>query len=161
MLMATARHGGGGGWGGGPASPAADGDCDGDEAFARALQREEEQARLMALAGVVPGGDGGEGGDDGADPDADATAGMSYEQLTALGDAVGAVGRGASDAARAGVSVAAYGGREGDPCIVCQHDLLPGAPAATLPCGHAYHGPCIDGWLARSKACPLCGVEVE
>lgn len=159
MLLATA--GGGGGFGAAPpaASTAAADDCDGDEAFARALQREEEQARLMALAGVVPAAAAAGDDDDAADPDT--TAAMSYEQLTALGDAVGTVSRGASDAARAGVAVAPFSGPSGEPCIICQHDLIPNSPAAILPCGHAYHGPCIDGWLARSKACPLCGAEVE
>ena len=87
MMMATS--GGGGALRGAPAPP--DGAAMSDEDYARMLQAEEDQARLLAWAGVGP--EAAEGGGDDAP---DATAAMTYEQLPALTDAVGAVPRAAS-----------------------------------------------------------------
>ena len=168
MLM-TATSGGGGALRGAPAPP--DGAAMSDEDYARMLQAEEDQARLLAWAGVGP--EAAEGGGDDDAPDA--TAAMTYEQLSALTDAVGAVPRAASDAARARVAVTRYdsgrsGGGGGDgggagggeeQCAVCRVELADGEEVAALPCGHAYHGGCIGAWLERAKSCPVCGKELE
>ncbi|KAL6846677.1 hypothetical protein ACP4OV_024125 [Aristida adscensionis] len=42
-------------------------------------------------------------------------------------------------------------------CSVCLQDFEAGESARRLPaCGHAFHPPCIDGWLLRRASCPLC-----
>ena len=165
MLLATSGGGGGGGAFAGPAgrAPTADGAAFyDDEAFARALQAEEDQARWMALAGVGPAGV-----DDNTEEDG--TEGMTYEQLSTLTDAVGAVPRAASDAARARVTATRYrsggdggggGGQEEEQCAVCRVELADGDAVSALPCGHAYHPDCIAAWLDRSKNCPVCGREL-
>lgn len=167
MLLATSGGGGGGGVfaAGGPA-PTADGATfDDDEAFARALQAEEDQARWMALAGVAPGGGDVDNTEEGA------TENMTYEQLSTLTDAVGAVPRAASDAARARVTATRYrsggdgggggGGQEEEQCAVCRVELADGNDVSALPCGHAYHPDCIAAWLAHGNSCPVCGRELE
>ena len=51
----------------------------------------------------------------------------------------------------------------GAECAICLGELELGQTLKALPCGHAYHGPCIDRWLlgkctdARAQpTCPLC-----
>lgn len=53
-------------------------------------------------------------------------------------------------------------GHDGDavPCSVCLADLQVGDEARVLPCGHKYHRACIDHWLAKCSACPLCRSQV-
>lgn len=166
MMLATS--GGGTGALSGAAAPAADGAAaaaDGmtDEEFARMLQAEEDQARLLSMAGL--GGNGAEAA--AAVEESDTTATMTYEQLSTLTDAVGAVPRAASDAARARVTATRYesgckgGEKEEEQCAVCRDELRDGDAVAALPCGHAYHPGCIDAWLDRSKSCPVCGRELE
>jgi Ring finger domain len=43
-------------------------------------------------------------------------------------------------------------------CTVCLDDVLPGASARALHCGHVFHKGCADAWLlsARRNCCPLC-----
>mmetsp|Transcript_14408 Transcript_14408/g.36332 ORF Transcript_14408/g.36332 Transcript_14408/m.36332 type:complete len:788 (+) Transcript_14408:108-2471(+) len=45
-------------------------------------------------------------------------------------------------------------------CSVCLADLQAGEEGRRLPCGHAFHRCCIDDWLLRRAACPLCREEV-
>ncbi|PSC73107.1 3-ketoacyl-thiolase peroxisomal [Micractinium conductrix] len=189
--------GGGGGAPGGAAEPAAaaeggDGEELTDEEMARRLQEDEErefQARLLALAGVGPAGvaagggdgaadDGGgdaEGGDagnegylteDDADPDE-----LTYEELTALGEAVGTVSRGLPQAAIDALPTAQYyevagtAGAEGaeaeEQCPICRVEYEPEDKLRVLPlCRHYYHLECIAEWLCRNKACCICNKEV-
>lgn len=44
----------------------------------------------------------------------------------------------------------------GEPCVICQEDLLPHDDVRALACGHAYHLDCISRWLAVRSACCLC-----
>lgn len=30
-----------------------------------------------------------------------------------------------------------------------------------LPCMHLFHQVCVDQWLATSKKCPICRVDIE
>lgn len=30
-----------------------------------------------------------------------------------------------------------------------------------LPCMHLFHQLCVDQWLAMSKKCPICRVDIE
>ncbi|XP_008782069.1 RING-H2 finger protein ATL56-like isoform X6 [Phoenix dactylifera] len=42
-------------------------------------------------------------------------------------------------------------------CAVCLEGFRKGERCRALPgCGHAFHAPCIDRWLVRSPACPIC-----
>ncbi len=44
-------------------------------------------------------------------------------------------------------------------CTVCMEPLIGGQRSMTtksLSCGHIFHGPCIDPWLAQHPQCPAC-----
>lgn len=41
-------------------------------------------------------------------------------------------------------------------CMVCLSDYAFDEELRTLPCFHSYHKDCIDTWLDKSRACPLC-----
>ncbi|KAG1326954.1 RING-H2 finger protein ATL56 [Cocos nucifera] len=46
-------------------------------------------------------------------------------------------------------------------CAVCLEQLRKGERCRALPgCGHAFHAACIDRWLVRSPACPICRTAV-
>jgi hypothetical protein len=46
-------------------------------------------------------------------------------------------------------------------CAVCLSEFEWGDVLRRLPCGHHFHGPCIDKWLKRNKVCPLCLQDIE
>ncbi|CAM9095421.1 unnamed protein product [Ascophyllum nodosum] len=52
----------------------------------------------------------------------------------------------------------AAGGIAGDDvkCLVCQCDFEEGEELRELPCKHAFHAACVDGWLAQNEECPTC-----
>jgi len=50
-------------------------------------------------------------------------------------------------------------GREAS-CAVCLDEFAGEQHVRQLPCGHRFHAPCIDQWLARSTRCPLCSRDV-
>jgi len=41
-------------------------------------------------------------------------------------------------------------------CSVCLEAFQPGEELRLLPCFHRFHVSCIDAWLARNPACPVC-----
>lgn len=45
-------------------------------------------------------------------------------------------------------------------CSVCLEHFRQGEELRMLPCMHRYHRQCIDRWLARSPACPVCKHEI-
>jgi hypothetical protein len=45
-------------------------------------------------------------------------------------------------------------------CVICCCEYEVGEPIKLLPCMHMYHQGCIDAWLGRSHACPVCQVGV-
>lgn len=49
--------------------------------------------------------------------------------------------------------------KDGDcQCVICMSELAPreDSEAVRLPCGHAFHQPCIRSWLERRSTCPSC-----
>ncbi|EFJ08445.1 hypothetical protein SELMODRAFT_19194, partial [Selaginella moellendorffii] len=84
---------------------------------------------------------------------------MSYEELVALGDAVGVESRGLSSDAIAELPVTSYkrghtGGStssDSEQCVICRHDYEEDEMLLTLPCKHKYHSECIQQWLQINK----------
>lgn len=49
-----------------------------------------------------------------------------------------------------------------DVCSICIEDYTPGEQRKFLPCGHYFHGQCIQTWLSwTSNRCPLDGKELR
>jgi len=46
-------------------------------------------------------------------------------------------------------------------CTICIEEYVKGDEIKSIPCMHFYHSECIDEWLKRSKACPVCNQQVE
>jgi E3 ubiquitin-protein ligase BIG BROTHER-like protein len=147
-------------------------DEDASLALARSLMEEEQREwrnRMFALAGV---GDPDDEADEGVDVD-----GMTYEELTELGEHIGTQSKGVSKEAMATLTRFAYGDDCGtnnaekqkddddddeNICAVCRLGFEFGDPCLGLPqCGHAYHAECLEPWLAENKSCPLCKTEIE
>jgi E3 ubiquitin-protein ligase BIG BROTHER-like protein len=140
------------------------GEDEGDIGLAEQLQAEEQrafQARLLAMAGVGEAHAAVlEDADEGPEVE-----GLSYEELTALGDAVGKVSKGASEAsisrALAEVTFAELGpGGAEQQCPICRMEFEDGDALVKLPCGHPYHRQCAQQWLRINKICAVCNQEV-
>ena len=152
-----------------------------DEELAWRLMQEEEQEfqrRMLALAGVqypgadLEGADLAQGVDSEDDvPDTDA---MSYEELTALGEVVGTVATGLSQAQIDALPVMKYAqlpsvvlkernaeDNEEEQCAVCRLEFEAEDDVKQLPCGHYYHPECVGQWLQQKKVCPQCNREIE
>ena len=139
-------------------------DDDDDAGFAEQLQAEEQQAfqaRLLAMAGVGQAHaavlDETEEGP--------SVEGMSYEELTALGEAVGKVSKGASEAsilrALKEINFADLGpGAAEVQCPICRMEFEEGDDLVKLPCQHPYHRQCATQWLQINKSCAVCSTEV-
>merc|ERR1712107_165824 len=48
-----------------------------------------------------------------------------------------------------------------DCCSICLADFELGTSLRQLPCDHCFHVGCIDMWLQRNRACPLCVESLE
>uniref|UniRef100_A0A672U6M1 RING-type E3 ubiquitin transferase n=2 Tax=Strigops habroptila TaxID=2489341 RepID=A0A672U6M1_STRHB len=102
----------------------------------------------------------------------------SYEELLQLEDRLGSVSRGAvqntierftfphkykkrrPQEGKAGQE----DGEESDTdekCTICLSMLEDGEDVRRLPCMHLFHQVCVDQWLATSKKCPICRVDIE
>eukprot|EP00127_Corallochytrium_limacisporum_P003317 Clim_evm6s148 gene=Clim_evmTU6s148 len=46
-------------------------------------------------------------------------------------------------------------------CQVCREEFEPGHAVKLLPCFHTYHTACIDPWLIRRGACPVCQTRID
>ncbi|KAB0378736.1 hypothetical protein FD755_010314 [Muntiacus reevesi] len=46
-------------------------------------------------------------------------------------------------------------------CTICLSLLEDGEDVRRLPCMHLFHQLCVDQWLAMSKKCPICRVDIE
>ncbi|CAL8470014.1 g9556 [Coccomyxa elongata] len=149
---------------------------DDDAALARRLQEAEDREHYRRLL-ELHGADGileeynedeedGYISDDSVDPD-----NMTYEELQALGEAVGTVSRGVSQDIIDALPNAKYtsrfsdekpsnGSEEEEQCAVCRMEFEAGEDVRLLPCSHVYHPDCIGQWLHINKACPICSQEV-
>ncbi|TVU50470.1 hypothetical protein EJB05_01842, partial [Eragrostis curvula] len=46
-------------------------------------------------------------------------------------------------------------------CAVCISAVRDGETVRRMPaCRHAFHAPCVDGWLRKRATCPMCRAEV-
>ncbi|KAL1511065.1 hypothetical protein AB1Y20_005888 [Prymnesium parvum] len=95
-------------------------------------------------------------------PDVDS---MTYEELIALGERIGTVSVGASEAQLREVlrpmrdqSVRAAQA-SGDVCAVCMEPFGQGGTPSQLPCKHIFHEECIAPHLRQHRACPICRVD--
>eukprot|EP00249_Psilotum_nudum_P019016 c27064_g1_i4 orf=984-1745(+) len=136
-----------------------------DEAFAQSLQDVEDQeelVRMMSLTGLCEPIDalheGRSNTEDDVDPD-----NLSYEDLLALQEAVGCHSKGLSCEEIAKLPVTKYKrkNRKNELCVICHVEYTKGDVLINLPCKHLYHADCIKKWLGLSKACPICGVQIE
>ncbi|PNT58825.1 hypothetical protein POPTR_001G373700v4 [Populus trichocarpa] len=98
---------------------------------------------------------------------------MSYEELLALGERIGNVNTGLSDATiRSQLKTRTYLSspysinlevscmdQEADSCIICQDDYKSKEKIASLDCGHEYHADCLKKWLRLKNVCPICKSE--
>ncbi|KAI3761357.1 hypothetical protein L1987_51771 [Smallanthus sonchifolius] len=47
-------------------------------------------------------------------------------------------------------------------CVVCLERFKNGEKCKLLPnCNHSFHGECIDSWLIKNGACPICRAVVD
>nr|XP_023678719.1 E3 ubiquitin-protein ligase RNF165 isoform X1 [Paramormyrops kingsleyae] len=46
-------------------------------------------------------------------------------------------------------------------CTICLSMLEDGEDVRRLPCMHLFHQACVDQWLATSRKCPICRVDIE
>ncbi|CAA0822315.1 RING/U-box superfamily protein [Striga hermonthica] len=47
-----------------------------------------------------------------------------------------------------------------DQCVVCLEDWEIGEKARKMPCGHRFHGECVERWLRIHGSCPVCRYEM-
>uniref|UniRef100_A0A0E0M3L0 RING-type domain-containing protein n=2 Tax=Oryza punctata TaxID=4537 RepID=A0A0E0M3L0_ORYPU len=149
-----------------------------DEALARQLQEEENAHDAVAtreFAGNVslepsspaveyrpPNNAAQVATEDNVDPD-----NMSYEQLQALGEAVGNESRGLSDDLICYLvpfknKCSFFSRKKNDEeCVICKSTYRSRQKLIRLPCSHCYHADCITRWLKINKACPVCNEELS
>lgn len=46
-------------------------------------------------------------------------------------------------------------------CSICMEDIEAGTTVSTLPCEHRFHRQCVEDWLLRKPACPMCSLEFD
>ena len=46
-------------------------------------------------------------------------------------------------------------------CTVCLNNLKANENVRSLPCQHIFHCDCIDEWLMRKAACPVCREDIK
>ncbi|KAK5611192.1 hypothetical protein CRENBAI_020452 [Crenichthys baileyi] len=100
----------------------------------------------------------------------------SYEELLQLEDRLGSVSRGAVQTTierftfphkykkRKPLQLKIGEEEETDvdeKCTICLSMLEDGEDVRRLPCMHLFHQGCVDQWLATSRKCPICRVDIE
>ena len=87
---------------------------------------------------------------------------MSYEQLLELEEGLGSVNKGLSKDKISKIPVKPFRKALFDDninCIICMENFNENELVKQLPCGHVFHGECIDQWLGEQKNCPFCKAE--
>ncbi|XP_033844869.1 E3 ubiquitin-protein ligase RNF165-like [Periophthalmus magnuspinnatus] len=99
----------------------------------------------------------------------------SYEELLQLEDRLGSVSRGAVQTTIERFTIPhKYKKRKpmqlrideeesdvDEKCTICLSMLEDGEDVRRLPCMHLFHQGCVDQWLATSRKCPICRVDIE
>ncbi|XP_036444316.1 E3 ubiquitin-protein ligase RNF165 isoform X3 [Colossoma macropomum] len=101
----------------------------------------------------------------------------SYEELLQLEDRLGSVSRGAIQTTierftfphkykkRKPVEMKLCEDEEesdvDEKCTICLSMLEDGEDVRRLPCMHLFHQACVDQWLATSRKCPICRVDIQ
>ncbi|XP_011479870.2 LOW QUALITY PROTEIN: E3 ubiquitin-protein ligase ARK2C [Oryzias latipes] len=101
----------------------------------------------------------------------------SYEELLQLEDRLGSVSRGAVQTTierftfphkykkRKPLQLKTGEAEEetdvDEKCTICLSMLEDGEDVRRLPCMHLFHQGCVDQWLATSRKCPICRVDIE
>ncbi|PPD81633.1 hypothetical protein GOBAR_DD21436 [Gossypium barbadense] len=53
-------------------------------------------------------------------------------------------------------------GSDSDSCVICLDGFRQGQWCRSLVgCGHLFHRKCLDGWLIKVAACPICRTRVR
>ena len=87
---------------------------------------------------------------------------MSYEQLLELEEGVGNVNKGLSKDKISKIPLKPFRKalfEDNSNCIICMETFNENELVKQLPCGHIFHGNCIDQWLREQKTCPFCKSE--
>ncbi|KAH7443205.1 hypothetical protein KP509_02G025700 [Ceratopteris richardii] len=142
---------------------------DDDEAFARALQEAENREATAYMISLLGDHDLHRNDEDEIDQSQEAWQdvdpdNMTYEELIALGEAVGTQSRGLKPNAIAALPNTTFSHEDRtaeELCVICRFDYEEGDKLLTLPCKHQYHGDCIKNWLQINKTCPICSSEVK
>jgi len=46
-------------------------------------------------------------------------------------------------------------------CSICLEPYRSGQEVCILACSHEYHSPCIGGWMAKNRSCPMCRKDIH
>ena len=87
---------------------------------------------------------------------------MSYEQLLELEEGLGSVNKGLSKDKISKIPLKPFRKalfEDNSNCIICMELFNENELVKQLPCGHIFHGECIDQWLGEQKNCPFCKAE--
>ncbi|CAB1322257.1 unnamed protein product [Coregonus sp. 'balchen'] len=90
----------------------------------------------------------------------------SYEELLQLEDRLGSVNRGAIQTTIERFTYPHKYQKDeeldtDEKCTICLSMLEDGEDVRRLPCMHLFHQACVDQWLATSRKCPICRVDIE
>ncbi|KAF1002579.1 uncharacterized protein LOC141700869 isoform X2 [Apium graveolens] len=94
---------------------------------------------------------------------------MSYEELLDLGDRIGYVSTGLREdeiiRSLRKTKLSPLDELSSDiptewKCSICQEEYIADEEMGKLDCGHAYHMECIQNWLVKKNACPICKTAV-
>ena len=87
---------------------------------------------------------------------------MSYEQLIELEEGLGNVNKGLSKEKINKIPLKPFHKaffEDNNECIICMEKFGENELVKQLPCGHIFHGECIDNWLIQQKNCPFCKAD--